>query len=96
MTRYDLGFLLVLMVGLVGTGIGIVYMSYASRMEFMALQALHTERRELEVRWGRLRLEEAALTTHSRIEVHARKLLGMRLPRDGDVRVIEGGRDGRR
>ncbi|MCB2262245.1 MAG: cell division protein FtsL [Candidatus Thiosymbion ectosymbiont of Robbea hypermnestra] len=91
MTRYDLGFLLLLVAGIVGTGIGVVYTSYASRMEFVALQALHTKRQELEVRWGQLRLEEAALTTHARIETRARRLLGMRLPREGDVRVIEGG-----
>jgi len=92
MTRYDLGFVLLLMAGIVGTGIGVVYTSYSSRMAFVALQALHTEHRDLEVRWEQLRLEEAALTTHSRIETQARKLLGMRLPRDGDVRVIEGRR----
>jgi len=90
MTRYELGLLLLLIAGIVGTGIGVVYTSYASRMEFVALQALHTERQDLEVRWGRLSIEEAALTTHSRIETRARKLLGMRLPRGGDVRVIEG------
>lgn len=92
MTRYDLWFLLLLIGGIVGTGIGVVYTKYLSRMAFGELQALRIEHQELEVRWEKLRLEEAALTTHPRVEVRARKLLGMRLPQAGDVRVIEIGK----
>jgi cell division protein FtsL len=95
MTRYDLWFLLLLILGNVGTGIGVVYAKYLSRMEFVELQALRADRHGLEVRWGQLRLEEAALTTHPRVESKARELLGMRLPLGGDVRVIEGDADGR-
>jgi len=93
MTRYELGFLLLLIAGTVGTGIGIVYTKYLSRVEFVELQALRAERQKLEVRWGELRLEEAALTTQSRIETKARKLLGMYLPRNQDMRVIGGDND---
>jgi len=92
MTRYDLWFLVLLIVGTVGTGIGIVYTKYLSRVEFVELQALRAERQKLEVRWGELRLEEAALTTQSRIETKARGLLGMYLPRYQDVRVLGGKR----
>jgi cell division protein FtsL len=95
MSRYDLWFLLFLILGSVATGIGVVYAKYLSRMEFVELQALRAERHTLEVRWEQLRLEEAALTTHPRVEANARKLLGMRLPRGGDVRVIDGGTDGK-
>jgi cell division protein FtsL len=95
MTRYDLWLLILLISGLVATGIGVVYAKYLSRIEFVELQALRAERHGLEVRWGQLRLEEAALTTHPRVEANARKLLGMRLPLGGDVRVIDGGSDGR-
>lgn len=95
MTRYDLWFLMLLILGIVGTGTGVVYAKYLSRMEFVELQGLRAERHGLEVRWGQLRLEEAALTTHPRVEAKARELLGMRLPLGGDVRVIDGGTDGR-
>lgn len=95
MTRYDLWFLLILVLGVVGSGIGVVYSKYLSRIEFAELQGLRAERHGLEVRWGQLRLEEAALTTHPRVEANARKLLGMHLPQGGDVRVIYGGSDGR-
>lgn len=95
MTRYDLWILLLLILGVAGTGVGVVYAKYWSRMEFVDLQSLRTERQALEVSWGQLRLEEAVLTTHPRVEAKARELLGMRLPLGGDVRVIDGGPDGR-
>lgn len=88
MTRSRLGFLLLLILGIVGTGIGIVYTEYLIRAEFVKLQDLNAERRDLEVRWEQLQLEEAALTTHARIENKAREQLGMRLPRRQDMRVI--------
>ena len=90
MTRYELWFLLLLIAGTAGTGIELVYAKYLSRVEFVELQALRAERQKLEVRWGQLRLEEAALTTQPRIETMARKLLGMYLPRNEDVRVLGG------
>ena len=90
MTRSYLWYLLLLIAGIVATGIGIVYAKYLSRTEFVELQALRAERQGLEVRWGQLRLEEAALTTHPRIETQARELLGMHLPRGGELRVIRG------
>jgi len=90
MTRYELWLLLLLIAGTVGTGIGIVYTKYLSRIAFVELQDLGAERRRLEVRWEQLRLEEATLTTHPRIETKARRLLGMHLPRSKDVRVIKG------
>lgn len=95
MTRTDLWFLLLLVTGIAGTGVGVAHAKYLTRTEFVELQSLRAERQDLEVRWGQLRIEEAALTTQNRIEASARKLLGMRLPRSGDVRVIGGGSDGR-
>jgi cell division protein FtsL len=95
MTRFELWSLLLLIAGIVVTGTSVVYAKYMTRMEFVELQALRIERQGVEVRWEQLRLEEAALTTHPLIEAKARQLLGMRLPQSGDVRVIDGGSDGR-
>jgi len=94
MTRTNLWLLLLLIAGIVASGIGVVYAKYLTRAEFVRLQALGAERDALEVSWNQLRLEEAALTTHPRVEAKARELLDMHLPRDVDVRVIEGGVDG--
>jgi cell division protein FtsL len=91
MTRAYFWFLLLLILAVVGSGIAVVYAKYLSRVEFVELQALRGERDTLEVQWGQLRLEEAALTTQNRVEARARDLLGMRLPRGGDLRVIDGG-----
>jgi cell division protein FtsL len=95
MTRTYFWFLLLLILGVVGSGIAVVYTKYLSRLEFVELQTLRGERDALEVRWGQLRLEEAALTTQNRVEARARDLLGMRLPQGGDLRVIDGGSDAR-
>jgi cell division protein FtsL len=91
MTRYDLWLLLLLIGGIVASGVAVVYVKYLSRTEFVELQSLRAERQGIEVRWGRLRLEEAALTTQPRVEAKARELLGMHLPHGGEVRVIDGG-----
>ncbi|MBK1699683.1 cell division protein FtsL [Thiococcus pfennigii] len=97
MTRvvpYGLILLLVLCVSL--SGVGVVYVKYLARMSFVELQALRAEENRLAVEWGRLRLEEATLTTHARVEEVARRQLEMYLPRRSDIRVIWGGADGHR
>lgn len=90
MTRRELRVLLVLSLAATASAVAVVYAKYLTRMEFVSLQTLMAESHALEVQWGRLRLEEAALTTHPRVEERARRLLGMHLPRGGEVRVIEG------
>jgi len=89
-TRRELQVLLVLTLASLASGVAVVYAKYLTRMEFVALQSLIDEGQALEVQWGRLRLEEAALTTHPRVEERARQLLGMHLPHGNEVRVIEG------
>jgi cell division protein FtsL len=91
-SRRELRVLLVLTLASLASAVAVVYAKYLTRMEFVALQALIDERQALEVQWGRLRLEEAALTTHPRVEERARQLLGMHLPHGSEVRVIEGSR----
>jgi len=90
MTRGEIRVLLVLALAVLASAVAVVYAKYLTRMEFVTLQTVTSERQALEVQWGRLRLEEAALTTHPRVEERARRLLGMHLPQGGEVRVIEG------
>jgi cell division protein FtsL len=87
------GFLFVSLLGLgvVGSGIGVSYVKYLTRVEFDALQGLTGQLQSLEEDWGLLRLEEASLSTHPRVEKAARTRLGMYLPRGVDVRTIGGG-----
>ena len=82
---------LVALLALAGTAssVATVYAKYLSRMHFVQLQELRSRRDALDVEWNRLRLEEAALSTHVRVERKARGELGMYLPRIDDVLLIE-------
>jgi cell division protein FtsL len=89
-TRRGFTFVLVLTAMVLASGVAVVYVKYLSRILFTELQGLNQDTRRLEEDWGLLRLEEAALSTHPRVEEMARKQLGMYLPRTVDVRTIEG------
>lgn len=90
MTIRDLIFVALLGLAVVASGIGVVYAKYQTRVEFIALQSLTREVQGLEEEWGVLRLEEAALGTHPRVETAARMRLDMFMPRGVDVRTIGG------
>jgi cell division protein FtsL len=94
MTKRGLVLMVVLALGVLASGVGVVYAKYLTRMQFTELQALTEERQRQEEEWALLRLEEASLSTHPRIEAQAREQLGMYLPRGVDVRTIDGGGDG--
>lgn len=78
------------------SGVAVVYAKYLARSRFVDLQRLRAERDELAIEWSRLRLEEATLTTHARVEALARRDLDMHLPRRSDVRLIWGSHDDQR
>ena len=88
MSRARLSLLLLLMLTVIASGIGVVYVKYLSRKNFVALQALQMEREQIGIEWGRLQLEESTLATHSKVESTARGRLGMHLPRIDEVMVI--------
>ncbi|MBK1716477.1 cell division protein FtsL [Thiocystis violacea] len=71
------------------TSIGVIHTKYMTRIHFAQLQDLRAKRDASDVEWNRLRLEEAALSTHGRVERKARHELGMFPPRVGDVLLIE-------
>jgi cell division protein FtsL len=78
-----------LLVAATASGIAVVHAKYQTRIHFAQLQDLRAQRDVLDVEWNRLRLEEAALSTHVRVERKARDELGMYLPRIDDVLLIE-------
>jgi cell division protein FtsL len=73
----------------IATATSVVYVKYLTRIEFVDLQAVRAARDALDVEWGRLRIEEAALATQTRVERTARQTLKMHLPRTGELRVVE-------
>lgn len=89
MSRASLIGLLLLGAGVIASGVGVVYVKYLTRIDFVALQKVRAERDALDVQWGRLQIEEAALTSHTRVEQSARQQLGMHLPQVVEVRILE-------
>jgi cell division protein FtsL len=79
----------VLGLAVIASATAVVYVKYLTRIEFVDLQAVRAARDALDVEWGRLRIEEAAMSTHTRVERTARQSLQMHLPRPGELRVVE-------
>ena len=84
-----------LSIALIGTwfavlasAIGAVYARHEARKLFVELQALERARDELNIDWGRLRIEQGMLATHARVERLATEKLGMHLPAASDVSVV--------
>lgn len=89
MIRSGMLVLAVLAIVVTLSAVGVVHAKYLTRINFGHLQDLRAQRDAIDVEWNRLRLEEAALSTHARVERKARNELGMFAPRIGDVLLIE-------
>ncbi|MBY5269057.1 cell division protein FtsL [Spiribacter salinus] len=84
-----LGLVVLVLAGLVvASAIAVVETKHQSRSLFVKLEALRSERDELNTDWSRLRLEQGALATHSRVERIARDDLSLRVPDPGDATVL--------
>jgi len=79
----------VLAAAVLASAVAVIQVKYLTREEFGTLQQVRAERDALDVEWGRLQIEEAALTSHTRIEDDARTKLNMIMPAGGEVRVVE-------
>lgn len=66
-----------------------VYTVHAGRAAFTELQRKYTERDAMNIEWGQLQIEEAAWSTHSRIERIAATQLSMRLPEPDEVVIVQ-------
>jgi cell division protein FtsL len=73
---------LLMLLAIAATAIGVVWSTHAHRQTVGELEILRQEQARLEVEWGQLQLEEAALAHPGRIESAARERLRMRLPAD--------------
>lgn len=80
---------LALVVAVLGSALGVVYVKHQSRRLFVESQELVRERDRLNVEWNMLQLEQAAWATHGRIESLARERLRMRIPRREDVVILK-------
>ncbi|HED36530.1 MAG TPA: cell division protein FtsL [Gammaproteobacteria bacterium] len=79
----------VLVLGISGTSIAVIYTRHQTRNLFINLQKLHKQIDELDVEWGQLQLEQSAWSSHGRIEKIARKKLNMKVPKADEIIYIK-------
>lgn len=70
------------------SAIGVINAKHQARTAFVELQALKKSRDEMQVDWGRLQLEQAAWSTHGRVEQIANNRLNMILPTEESIKII--------
>lgn len=67
----------------------LIYSKHQSRKLFVEVQQLNYQIDALNTEWGRLQLEQSALSDHGRIELIARTKLSMVMPKPDEVVFIE-------
>jgi cell division protein FtsL len=77
-----------LAVVVLASGLAAVYARHQSRKLFIELQSLTAIRDQLEMDWGRLKLEQSTQANHARVEQLAREQLQMRLPDPREIRMV--------
>ena len=69
-------------------GLATVNARHEARKLFVELQQLQQERDELDIEWGRLRLEQSAYATHGLIEQVAHEKMKMSVPQPADIQIL--------
>ena len=62
-----------------------IYLQHATRNQFVKLQTLEEEERDLNADWGRLQIEHSTLVNNNRIETEATKKLDMKVPENEQI-----------
>ena len=71
------------------SAMAMIYTKHESRKLFVELEALTTERDELNIEWGQLQIEQSTWATHARIEQVATEELSLARPKSTEIYVIE-------
>ena len=79
---------LLLLVLVVASGLGAVYVKHLSRERFVELQALQRDYDEMRIEWGRLELETSTWAAHDRVRNAAAEQLGLFMPPGDSVVVV--------
>jgi cell division protein FtsL len=85
--RYFLIFLLTL--GVLGSGIAVVYARQQHRQAYIELTRLQKQRDEINIEFSRLQLEQATWAETNRIEQVATERLGMSFPASAELLVAK-------
>ena len=86
--NYKVLMLVFLLAAVMSSAIGVINAKHQARTAFVELQALQKLRDDMQVNWGRLQLEQAAWSTHSRVEQIASSRLDMILPTKNAMKII--------
>ena len=80
---------MVLALAVLISAVAVIEAKHESRKQFVALQALESERDRMNVEWGQLQLEQGTWATHNRIERIAYKQLNMVIPEMGSIVIVK-------
>ncbi|WP_428239715.1 cell division protein FtsL [Gynuella sp.] len=78
----------VLVILVLASGVGVIYSTHLTRSYFTQLQQLEKESEKLNTLYGKLLLEESALSAPARIENKARER-GMINPKTDQIKVLQ-------
>ncbi len=81
--------ILFLILILLATAFGVIYMKDLNRRLFIQLQTLERQKAQDVVQWGKLLLEQSTLSTQSRIQQIAQRQLEMDVPSEGSIIMVE-------
>jgi cell division protein FtsL len=80
--------LLMLLAGVLGSAIAVVWTRHESRVLFVNLTQLQNQRDDLNIEFGKLELEQATHAEPRRVDDEARQKLGMFNPNPQDIRLL--------
>jgi cell division protein FtsL len=78
-----------LLVAVVMCALSVVTSQHKARKLFIELQKQKEQAQQMDVEWGKLRLEQSTWATPARVEQVAVKKLQMQLPRSGQIQFIK-------
>jgi len=78
----------VLILIVLASSVGVVYVRHLNRALFIDLQVLEQERDAMDVEWGKLALEQSTWATHDRIEQIAKEQLYLTVPAVDSVILV--------
>jgi cell division protein FtsL len=81
--------ILIALAAVICSALGVVYARHESRSASMQLGLLENQRDEIIAEWSRLQLEQAWLADASHIESKAQQHLGMQIPEQALILVVE-------
>jgi cell division protein FtsL len=78
----------ILLLAVIASAIGVVWTRHESRVLFVELSRLQSQKDDIGVEYGRLELEQATYAEPSRIDADARGKLGMLPPKPQDIQLV--------